>query len=615
MSQPSSPRSRPTPGPTSRSYALIEAPSILGLKPTGVERLPATLLRWGLADRLQARHAARLATPEYNPERDPATGGTLNAKAIAEWSPTLADAVEQVLDAREFPVVLGGDCSIVLGSTLALKRRGRYGLLFIDGHADFYQPEANPNGEAASMDLAFATGHGPKLLTDLEGRGPLVRDEDAVVFGFRDAEEQKEYGSQPLPPDILAFDLATVRKLGAERAACDAVTHLTRDALDGFFIHVDADCLSDDIMPAVDYRLPDGLTANELTRTLQIALASGKAVGLEITIYNPSLDADGVGRPPAGGHSLCRAGRLSRFPNRLPKVKGGATVVRRLHRRGIPEGVRAERKIASYASFRKNECACRFAQWIWAAVMPHSPCIPLSLKRDSAFLQSASDRLAAEIGSQQAEELVHVLAQDGLFGEARPGRLSGKQVGGVQRNQVLVALGVERDIRDDADAESKLDIGLDQLGVPAREHDLRCDACFREDVLHGALGRREDVRDEWIRAQHRETRLLRRRQRMRYRNDQAPGAMRAGQNRESIEQVTRTASHHDVHAVQSRQLRDLLRRVGMQRQSNAGKSLAESVDHLGQHVTSFRVSAAHAHLASLRVVQLRRHILDVLGFA
>jgi arginase len=198
-----------------------------------------------------------------------------------------------VIDGGEFPVVLGGDCSIVLGSTLALKRRGRYGLLFIDGHADFYQPELNPNGEAASMDLAFVTGHGPPLLTDLEGRRPLVRADDAFVFGFRDAHEQARYSCQPLPANLRAFDLATVRNIGVEDAAGAAVEHLSRDGLDGFFIHVDADVLNDDIMPAVDYRLPDGLDWEDLERTLRIAVASGKAVGIEITIYNPSLDDDG----------------------------------------------------------------------------------------------------------------------------------------------------------------------------------------------------------------------------------------------------------------------------------------------------------------------------------
>jgi arginase len=275
-----------------RRFAIIEAPSVLGLKPTGVDRLPDRLLDAGLAERLQARRAGRLETPPYRFERDPQTL-TLNAREIAQWSPKLADLVESVLGAGEFPVILGGDCSILLGSTLALKRRGRYGLLFIDGHADFYQPEANPNGEAASMDLAFATGHGPDLLTNIEGRGPLVRDEDTVAFAFRDAEEQAAYGSQPLPPALRAFDLATVHRLGVERAAREAVAHLTRDGLDGFFIHVDADCLDDTIMPAVDYRIPDGLSWDELVSTLQIAVASGKAVGLEITIYNPNLDDDG----------------------------------------------------------------------------------------------------------------------------------------------------------------------------------------------------------------------------------------------------------------------------------------------------------------------------------
>lgn len=276
-----------------RPYAIVEAPSNLGLRPTGVELLPEALLQHGLGTRLKARHATRLQAPVYEHARDAETM-TLNAHSIATWSPVLADAVEKVLDRNEFPVVLGGDCSIVLGTTLALRRRGRYGLLFIDGHADFYQPEANPNGEAASMDLAFATGHGPALLADIEGLGPLVRGEDAVAFGFRDAEEQAEYGSQPLPEDLLAYDLEKIRELGVEAAASAAVKRLTRPGLQGFLIHVDADCLNDDVMPAVDYRLPGGLSIQELQDTLRIALASGMAMGIEVTIYNPNLDKDGA---------------------------------------------------------------------------------------------------------------------------------------------------------------------------------------------------------------------------------------------------------------------------------------------------------------------------------
>lgn len=293
-----------------RPYAILEAPSTLGLSTEGVEGLSSRLLELGLAERLRARLAGRLAVPPKQPTPDPDTL-TLNAQAIAAWSPGLADAVEAILDAGEFPVVLGGDCTILLGSMLALRRRGRYGLLFIDGNADFYQPEAEPKGEGASMDLAFATGYGPALLTDLEGRRPLVRPGDAVAFGFRDHEDQARFGSQPLPAELTAFDLRAVRSMGVEAAARAAVERLTRPELDGFFIHLDADCLDDAVMPAVDYRTPDGLSWDELAAALRIASGNAGAIGIEVTVYNPRLDQDG-----AAGRGLVDALAAGLAPDR-----------------------------------------------------------------------------------------------------------------------------------------------------------------------------------------------------------------------------------------------------------------------------------------------------------
>jgi arginase len=278
-----------------RSCAILEAPSILGLRPSGVETLPDALRREHLVERLHARHAGRVE-PEhaFDAVRDSITL-TLNAGGIAAFSHALADRVGAILDRGELPIVLGGDCSIVLGNLLALARRGRHGLFFVDGHADFYNPEANPNGEAASMDLALATGRGPDVLTTMDGYRPLVADADVVVFGFRDREEQAAYGSQPLPATIRAIDLDTIRRDGVGAAARAALGHLARDdGAPGFWIHLDADVLDDAIMPAVDYRQPGGLSWEELTTTLRLALASGRAVGLDVTIYNPRLDPDGA---------------------------------------------------------------------------------------------------------------------------------------------------------------------------------------------------------------------------------------------------------------------------------------------------------------------------------
>jgi arginase len=276
------------------SYAVIEAPSVLGLFPRGVERLPDALLEAGLADALDARRAGRVEPPPYDSRRDPVTG-LLNPTALREYAHQLAGATGEVLEGGDIPVVLGGDCSILLGNLLALSRRGRHGLLFLDGHADFYQPEAEPNGEAASMDLALATGRGPTVVTDLDGRGALIRDEDVVALGRRDGEEAEAAGSQRIEDtSITVLDLRAVRERGAARATRDAVDHLRRPELDGFWIHLDCDVLDDAVMPAVDYRLPDGLSWDELGTVIALAIGTGRAVGLEVTIFNPALDTDGA---------------------------------------------------------------------------------------------------------------------------------------------------------------------------------------------------------------------------------------------------------------------------------------------------------------------------------
>lgn len=274
-------------------YAVVEAPSVLGLFPGGVELLPTALLEAGLGTALDARHAGRVRPPPYDSKRDP-DSGLLNPSGLRDYAIALANATEKVLGDEDVPLVLGGDCSILLGTMLALKRRGRYGLLFIDGHADYYQPEAEPNGEAASMDLAIVTGRGPDIVTNLEGRRPLVREQDVVHLARRDAEEAEEAGSQRIEDsDINVVDLATLRRQGAAQTATEAVDWLARPDLDGFWVHLDCDAIDDDIMPAVDYRLPGGLTWPELETVIRSAVRSPGFAGLEVTILNPRLDPDG----------------------------------------------------------------------------------------------------------------------------------------------------------------------------------------------------------------------------------------------------------------------------------------------------------------------------------
>ena len=278
-----------------REYSVIDAPSILGLRPTGVELLPKALRAAGLLERLNAEYGGIVApSSPYNHSRDEETK-LLNAEAIKEHSLKLAEAVKRQLHKNKFPIVIGGDCSILIGNLLALRRLGRYGLFFIDGHSDFYLPEESPTGEVADMDLAIVSGHGPEILSDLDHLEPLVKEQDIVVFGYRDSAQSAQYGCQDIKKTTMvnAVELVDVEKLGLQNAFSLGIQTLLKNELSGFWIHLDADVLDDSIMPAVDYRLPDGIIFPELSNLLKLLLLSKKAVGISVTIFNPTLDKDG----------------------------------------------------------------------------------------------------------------------------------------------------------------------------------------------------------------------------------------------------------------------------------------------------------------------------------
>ncbi len=274
---------------------VVEVPSNLGLLPQGVERAPAVLREARLAQRLGARRVREVSCPAPDPARDAETG-LLNPTGIVAVSKRLADTIEEVLESAAFPVVVGGDCSILLGPMLALRRRGRYGLLHVDGHADFWHPSQEPIGEAASLDLALVTGRGPAVIVDMEGRAPLVRDEDVAQVGYRSAINDHYLDQYIRDTAISVHDLSDIRRRGIQACTTDAITVAARPELNGVWLHLDVDVLDDELMPAVDYREPGGLTWEEVEHVVAATVRTGRLSGLEVTIYNPSLDEPGAPR-------------------------------------------------------------------------------------------------------------------------------------------------------------------------------------------------------------------------------------------------------------------------------------------------------------------------------
>jgi arginase len=291
-----------TSGPRPRKLDLIEAPNNLGLRPPkpGIEPGtwlgPAALDRAGLSKRLRPDRHERLVRPRYSTEAQPGTR-IRNGVALRAFSLELADEVARSLERGALPVVIGGDCSNLLGCVLALRRSGGRGLVHVDGHSDFAHPGnydvSSRLGTAAGMDLALATGRGEALLTKWPAiDGPLVADADAVQIGEREASDPAFYRDIETTP----IERTTVQALQAE--GVNAALERTRRRLEQrkiarAWLHVDLDVLDQAVMPAVDSPGSPGLTYAELAALISGLMRSGRIAGVDFAIYDPDLDPDG----------------------------------------------------------------------------------------------------------------------------------------------------------------------------------------------------------------------------------------------------------------------------------------------------------------------------------
>ena len=275
---------------------ILEFPSNLGLKEPsqghepGVRKLPEWLRQHHFHQLIAPEAICVLPPPPYRMHLDPESR-VLNTDALAQYAEEEAKLLNEVLSDQKFPLVLGGDCSILIGSALALKQRGSYALFYLDGHTDFIEPPQSGTGGAGGMAAALAAGRGPEKLTNIQGQFPYIREEHVWCVGNReydDAYEQIIRDSQ-----ATYFTLALLRDTGIDQCVNAFLEMVDINALDGFWIHLDVDVLDDQVMPAVDSRTPGGLNYKEFNQILYLLLSSPKATGIEITILDPELDPSG----------------------------------------------------------------------------------------------------------------------------------------------------------------------------------------------------------------------------------------------------------------------------------------------------------------------------------
>ena len=286
---------------------LFEFPTNLGLRKKneevepGVKFLPDWLRSHGFYDGIKPANVFTLHSQEYAMVFDDKTQ-VLNHDQIKNYALGQSDLLRKTFENKHFQLMIGGDCSILLGAAHALRQKGNYGLFFLDGHTDFVLPDGSQTKAVAGMDLAIVAGHGPEELTKMSDSGPYFKEEN--IFCVANREMDESYLQPILNSKVNYIDLPTLRSQSPESIVSRFLEMIEDRRLDGFLIHFDVDALNLDIMPAVDSPAPDGLSYSELTELLVPLLSSTKAVGMEITILDPTLDKEGIYTKPFVEHML-----------------------------------------------------------------------------------------------------------------------------------------------------------------------------------------------------------------------------------------------------------------------------------------------------------------------
>lgn len=274
---------------------LIGVPTNSSGTTDGVARAPGVLRERGLSAALTSRpgftDSGDLPLPP--PQRQRGPSGLLAEDALITMIRLVREAVCTARSGGRFPLLVGGDCPVMLGALAALQaEQHQPGLLFVDGHEDAWPPQASPTGEAADCELGLALRlFDAELDPRLRGILPRVRPDHVIAVGPRDADELAE---AHVP--TLAGQLRTLIR-PAELAAtdCEAATSAAAFLPAPWWLHVDLDVLATNELAAVDYPQPGGLTWEQLTQITSGALAANGCAGWSVCIYNPDLDPDRSG--------------------------------------------------------------------------------------------------------------------------------------------------------------------------------------------------------------------------------------------------------------------------------------------------------------------------------
>jgi arginase len=275
---------------------LLGVPMDLGSGRRGVDMGPSALRIAGVAAALAARGHRVFDGGDLdikNMEEIPI--GSRHARylgEIARVSSLLAKAIERILERRRFPLVLGGDHSIAIGTISGVasycrKQQKKLGVLWIDAHSDIHVPKTSPSGNIHGMPLAALFGLGPKELSGVGGAGPKIDPQHIALVGIRSLEDGERKHLADL--GIRVYTMSEIDRDGIHAVMSDALARVT-DGTDCLHVSFDLDAVDPALAPGVGTPVKGGLDYREAHTIMELISSSKRMTSLEVVEVNPILD-------------------------------------------------------------------------------------------------------------------------------------------------------------------------------------------------------------------------------------------------------------------------------------------------------------------------------------
>lgn len=275
-----------------KKLSIIGMPMDLGQMRRGVDMGPSAIRYAGIFEKLKGlfEEIEDLGDiPIGRPEVQITEGTNLrNLELVAEKNERLAERVDEVIQSGSFPLVLGGDHSIAIGTLAGVAKHYRnLGVIWYDAHGDLNTADTSPSGNIHGMPLAVSLGIGHKTLIDLAGYSPKIKPENVVIIGARSLDE----GERELIKEkgIKVYTMHEIDRIGMAQVMEETITYL-HEKTDGVHLSLDLDGLDPNDAPGVGTPVIGGISYRESHLAMEMLAEAQLITSAEFVEVNPILD-------------------------------------------------------------------------------------------------------------------------------------------------------------------------------------------------------------------------------------------------------------------------------------------------------------------------------------